>query len=352
MLKVLAEFGFPVTELIPIASARSVGGQVRFKGESIPVVDVEAGLAKRPAVALFSAGSEASKAFAPAFVEAGAYVIDNSSAWRMDPAVPLVVPEINLDAVRESKLIANPNCSTIQMVMVLAPILEHYGIRRVVVSTYQSVSGTGKAAMEQLESEARARYGLDAGVESGFKPNSEDLAGAGGQSDHAAGDGKTGDGYVQVYPKQIYGNTLPHCDIFLENDYTKEEMKLVHESRKILGVPDLRVTATAVRVPVAIGHGEAVNVETEREFDVAVLKGQLSEMRGVVVMDHPAAEVYPTALEVAGQDAVFVGRIRRDESLEHGLNLWIVADNLRKGAATNAVQIANGLLERGLVKAV
>ncbi|MEM7657596.1 MAG: aspartate-semialdehyde dehydrogenase [Bacteroidota bacterium] len=308
MLRTLEEMSFPVTELIPVASARSVGKTVTYKGTSYEVVGMEAGIAAKPDIALFSAGGGTSKTFAPRFVEAGATVIDNSSAWRMDPAVPLVVPEVNLDAVQDAKLIANPNCSTIQMVVALAPIHAKYRIKRLVISTYQSVTGTGKAAVDQLFAE---REGKD--VEA-------------------------------VYPTQIDLNCIPHCDIFLDNDYTKEEMKLVHETRKILHDDSIRITATAVRVPVIGGHSESVNIETELPFEVAEIKALLADTPGVIVKDDVANLQYPTPQDAHGKHEVFVGRIRRDESIENGLNLWIVADNLRKGAATNAVQIAQQLL--------
>jgi aspartate-semialdehyde dehydrogenase len=309
MLRVLEEAQFPVSTLIPVASAKSVGKEVTFKGQKWKVVSMEDGIAARPDIALFSAGGSTSKAFAPQFTAVGTIVIDNSSAWRMDPSVPLVVPEVNLSTALESKLIANPNCSTIQMVVPLAPIHEKYRIKRLVVSTYQSVTGTGKAAVDQLFGE------------------------------------RQGGKYDTVYPKVIDLNCIPHCDIFLENDYTKEEMKLVHETRKILNDDSIRITATAVRVPVIGGHSESVNIETEKPFDIAEIRQLLAETEGVVVMDDPSQLTYPTPRDTHGKNEVFVGRIRRDESLENALNLWIVADNLRKGAATNAVQIAQALTE-------
>ena len=309
MLRKLEESQFPVTELIPVASARSVGKQVMYKGAAYTVVGMEDGIAAKPDIALFSAGGGTSKTFAPRFVEAGSIVVDNSSAWRMDPNVPLVVPEVNMDSIQGAKLIANPNCSTIQMVVALAPIHEKYGIKRLVISTYQSVTGTGKAAVDQLFGERK------------------------------------GEAVEAVYPTQIDLNCIPHCDIFLENDYTKEEMKLVHETRKILGDDSLRITATAVRVPVIGGHSEAVNIETERPFEVEDIKQLLSVSAGVIVKDDVNNLEYPTPQDAHGRDEVFVGRIRRDDSVENGLNLWIVSDNLRKGAATNAVQIAQRLVE-------
>ena len=309
MLRTLEEMAFPVSELIPVASAKSVGKQVEFKGKSYTVVSMEDGIAARPDLALFSAGGGTSKKFAPRFVEVGTTVVDNSSAWRMEPEVPLVVPEVNIDAVNGSKLIANPNCSTIQMVLPLAPIHEKYTIKRLVISTYQSVTGTGKAAVDQLFAEREGRE-VDA-----------------------------------VYPTQIDLNCIPHCDIFLENDYTKEEMKLVNETRKILHDDSIQITATAVRVPVIGGHSESVNIETELPFEVADIKAMLAETPGVILKDDVANQVYPTPQDAHGKHEVFVGRIRRDESIANGLNMWIVADNLRKGAATNAVQIAQKLVE-------
>ncbi len=307
MLRVLEETQFPVTELIPVASARSVGKKVTFKGKEYTVVGMEEGIAAKADIAIFSAGGSTSKEYAPKFVAAGTTVVDNSSAWRMDPKVPLVVPEVNLHAVGDAKLIANPNCSTIQMVLPIAALHARYGIERLVISTYQSVTGTGKAAVDQLFAE------------------------------------REGKEVPAVYPQQIDLNCLPHCDVFLENDYTREEMKLVHETRKILNEPSLRITATAVRVPVIGGHSEAVNVELAQPFDIAEVKQLLSQTPGLVVMDDPAKLLYPTPRHAHRKNEVFVGRIRRDDSADNCLNLWIVADNLRKGAATNAVQIAQAL---------
>lgn len=307
MLQVLEEMDFPVSELIPVATARSVGKQVKFKGKSWTVVGMDAGIEARPDVALFSAGGGTSKEHAKRFIAVGTTVIDNSSAWRMDPEVPLVVPEVNLDSVGESKLIANPNCSTIQMVVPIAAIHAKYQIKRLVISTYQSVTGTGKAAVDQLFGEREGRK-----VEA-------------------------------VYPQRIDLNCLPHCDIFLDNDYTKEEMKLVHETRKILGDDSIGITATAVRVPVIGGHSECVNIETVKPFEVNEVRELLAQVPGVVVQDDPAKLEYPTPQAAHGKNEVFVGRIRRDDSIENGLNLWVVADNLRKGAATNAVQIAKAM---------
>lgn len=310
MLTVLEEENFPVTQLIPVASARSVGSEIQFRGKGYTVVSMDAAIAACPDIALFSAGGSASKEHAPRFAAVGTVVIDNSSAWRMDPQVPLVVPEINAHTIGEAKIIANPNCSTIQLVMALSPLRDHYGLRRIVVSTYQSVSGTGKNAVTQLMNE---RNGNEEG---------------------------------KVYPDTIDLNCLPHCDVFLENDYTREEMKLVRESRKILGDPNIRLTATAVRVPVIGGHSEAVNVELESDFDIPTVRRLLSAMPGVIVMDDPSNLQYPTPRAAHRRNEVFVGRIRRDESQPNTLNMWIVADNLRKGAATNAVQIAMHLLEK------
>jgi len=304
MLRVLTEMDFPVDELIPVASAKSVGKEITFKGKTYKVVSMEDGIKAKPDYALFSAGGSTSKRFAKDFTAVGTVVIDNSSAWRMDPEVPLVVPEVNLDAVADSKLVANPNCSTIQMVLALAPLHKAFTIKRLVISTYQSVTGTGKAAVDQMMAE------------------------------------RAGKEVEMVYPQPIDLNVLPHCDIFLENDYTKEEMKLVHETRKILADDSIRITATAVRVPVLGGHSESVNIEFEKPFEIAEVKRLLAETEGVIVKDDPSQLSYPTLRDSHGRDEVFVGRIRRDESIDNGLNMWIVADNLRKGAATNAVQIA------------
>ncbi|MCL4106392.1 UNVERIFIED_CONTAM: hypothetical protein GTU68_003553 [Idotea baltica] len=310
ILQILTEQNFPVSELIPVASARSVGQLISFKEKSYPVVSVETAISMAPDIALFSAGSGASKEYAPAFAAAGTTVIDNSSAWRMDPNVPLVVPEVNAHAIADASIIANPNCSTIQMVVALNPLHKAFGIDRLVISTYQSVSGTGKAAVSQLMDE---------------------------RSDKDA---------EQVYPQRIDLNCLPHCGVFLDNDYTQEEMKLVHETRKIMDAPDLRITATSVRVPVIGGHSEAVNIEFKEEFEIAEVRRILEETDGLVVMDDPQNLLYPTPQFAHQKDPVYVGRIRRDESQPKTLNLWIVADNLRKGAATNAVQIAQHLIRQ------
>ncbi|MEM6263555.1 MAG: aspartate-semialdehyde dehydrogenase [Bacteroidota bacterium] len=310
MLRVLEETQFPLSELLAVASERSVGKTVDFKGKPHTVVGMEAAIAERPDIAIFSAGGTTSKAFAPKFAEVGTVVIDNSSAWRMEPNVPLVVPEINMDAVQGHKIIANPNCSTIQMVLALAPLHAAYGLKRVIVSTYQSVTGTGKAAVDQLMGERN---------------------------------GKT---VEAVYPQPIDLNCLPHCDVFLENDYTKEEMKLVHETRKILADDSIGLSATAVRVPVIGGHSEAVNVEFHSEIEVGKVRELLAATPGIIVKDDPETLQYPTVRDAHGKNEVFVGRIRRDPSALNALNMWIVADNLRKGAATNAVQIAQRVAER------
>lgn len=313
MLKVLEERRFPVDELLAVASDRSAGRTVRFRGREVPVIGMEAAIAARPDVALFSAGGNTSLEWAPRFAEAGCTVIDNSSAWRMYPDKKLVVPEVNGAVLAaEDRIIANPNCSTIQLVMALAPLHRAYGVDRVVVSTYQAVTGTGMKAVQQLENERR---------------------------------GITGE---MAYPFPIDRNVIPRCDVFTENGYTKEEMKLVNETKKILD-PAIRVTATAVRVPVTGGHSEAVNVEFAREFELEEVRRLLREAPGVVVQDEPAKDEYPMPLLAHDRDAVFVGRIRRDETRPRTLNLWIVADNLRKGAATNAVQIAELLVSKGLV---
>lgn len=314
MLKVLDERNLPITELIPVASERSAGKKLSYKGNNYTVVTLEDAVKMQPDVALFSAGGDTSLEWAPKFAAVGTTVIDNSSAWRMDPTKKLVVPEINGDVLTaEDKIIANPNCSTIQLVMALAPLHTKYKMKRVVISTYQSVSGTGVKAVQQLNNE-------EAGI-----------------------DGE------MAYPHKIGRNALPHCDIFLENGYTKEEMKLVKEPKKILRDDSFSVTATAVRIPTAGGHSEAVNVQFENDFDLAKVRQILSETSGVIVEDDLANNVYPMPVNAHNKDEVFVGRIRRDESQENTLNLWIVADNLRKGAATNTVQIAEYLIEKNLV---
>lgn len=315
MLKVLEERNFPVEMLTPAASDRSSGREVIFKGKSVKVVSVMEAVEARPDLALFSAGGAVSKEWAPVFAENGTVVIDNSSAWRMEKGIPLVVPEINAGIISENdKIIANPNCSTIQMLMALAPLHREYTVRRLVVSTYQSVTGTGVKAVSQLDNE---RGGL------------------GGEM-------------AYLYPIDL--NCIPHCDAFLDNGYTKEEMKLVNETRKILDDEEIRVTATAVRVPVKGGHSEAVNVEFAREFELERVRELLSSSPGVILYDNPAENIYPMPIIVHDRDEVFVGRVRRDFSQEKTLNFWVVADNIRKGAATNAVQIAEYMLSAGLLK--
>jgi aspartate-semialdehyde dehydrogenase len=314
MLKVLEERNLPITALIPVASARSVGKKLSYKGNEYTVVTLEEALKMKPDIALFSAGGDTSIEWAPKFAEAGTTVIDNSSAWRMDPTKKLVVPEINGDVLTtDDKVIANPNCSTIQLVMVLAPLHQKYKMKRVVISTYQSVSGTGVKAVQQLDNE-------EAGIEG-----------------------------EMAYPHKIGRNALPHCDVFLENGYTKEEMKLVKEPKKILRDTSFSVTATAVRIPTAGGHSEAVNVQFENDFDLTEVRQILTDAPGIIVQDDVANNIYPMSITAHHKDEVFVGRIRRDESQKNTLNLWIVADNLRKGAATNTVQIAEYLIENNLV---
>jgi aspartate-semialdehyde dehydrogenase len=314
MLKVLAERNFPVTELIPVASERSIGKEIVFKGKSFKVVGMQEAVDMKADIALFSAGGGTSLEWAPKFAEAGTTVIDNSSAWRMDATKKLVVPEINAsELTANDKIIANPNCSTIQMVLTLAPLHKKYDIKRVIVSTYQSITGTGVKAVQQLENEY-------AGVKG-------DMA----------------------YKYPIHRNAIPQCDVFEENGYTKEEMKLVRETQKILNDNTIRVTATAVRVPIVGGHSEAVNVEFENDFDVNDVRRILHETDGLTVQDNLDTFTYPMPMYAQGKDDVFVGRIRRDESQPNTLNLWIVADNLRKGAATNAVQIAEYLVANKLV---
>lgn len=314
MLQLLAERNFPVTELIPVASEKSVGKQIDFKGKSYTVVGLQTAVDLKPEIAIFSAGGQTSLDWAPKFAEAGTTVIDNSSAWRMDPTKKLVVPEINASVLtKEDKIIANPNCSTIQMVMVLAPLHQKYGIKRVVVSTYQSITGTGVKAVKQLENE---------------------YAGIQGE---------------MAYPYPIHRNAIPQCDVFEENDYTKEEMKLVRETQKIMNDKSIAVTATAIRIPVVGGHSESVNVEFVNDFDVTEIRSILHNTPGVVVQDNVDTKTYPMPVYAHGKDDVFVGRIRRDESQPNTLNMWIVADNLRKGAATNTIQIAEYLVANQLV---
>jgi len=320
MLQVLAERNFPVTELVPVASERSVGKEVEFKGKKYKVVSMTDGIAAKPAVAIFSAGGGTSLEWAPKFAEAGITVIDNSSAWRMDPTKPLVVPEINADILTtKDKIIANPNCSTIQMVVALNPLHKKYGIKRIVVSTYQSVTGTGVKAVEQLRGERE-----------------KDVKGANGE-------------YPMAYKYQIDMNAIPQIDVFLENGYTKEEMKMVKETCKIMRDDSIRVTATTVRIPVMGGHSEAVNVEFEKDYELNDIKSLLAAAPGVVVVDDLPNQRYPMPMDAHEKDDVFVGRLRRDESQANTLNMWVVSDNLRKGAATNAVQIAEYLVAKGLL---
>ncbi|HEU4573411.1 MAG TPA: aspartate-semialdehyde dehydrogenase [Chitinophagaceae bacterium] len=320
MMQVLAERNFPVTELLPVASEKSVGKEVEFKGKKYKVVSMNDAIAAKPAVALFSAGGGTSLEWAPKFAAAGITVIDNSSAWRMDPSKPLVVPEINADVLtKDDKIIANPNCSTIQMVLALNPLHNKYHAKRIVVATYQSVTGTGKEAVDQLMGERQKAV-------SG-----------------------SGNGYPMAYKYPIDLNVIPQIDVFLDNGYTKEEMKMVNETKKIMRDDSIRVTATTVRIPVIGGHSEAVNVEFADDFDLADVKSLLQNQPGVVVVDDPATQQYPMPKDAHERDEVFVGRIRRDETQPNTLNLWVVSDNLRKGAATNAVQIAEYLLEKGLL---
>jgi len=314
MLKLLAERNFEITELILVASERSVGKQISFRDKNHTIVSLQNAVNATPDIALFSAGGDTSLKWAPKFADVGTTVIDNSSAWRMDPDKKLVVPEINGDVLTATdKIIANPNCSTIQLVMALSPLHLKYNMKRVVISTYQSVSGTGVKAVQQLNNE-----------EAGIKGE-------------------------MAYPHPIGRNALPHCDVFLENGYTKEEMKLVKEPKKILRDQSFSVTATAVRIPTAGGHSEAVNVQFEKDFDLTEVRKLLSETPGVVVQDDVGNNVYPMPITAHHKDEVFVGRIRRDESQENSLNLWIVSDNLRKGAATNTIQIAEYLVEKNLL---
>jgi len=310
MLKVLEERNFPIAQLIPVASEKSIGKKIVFRGEAFPIVGLQTAIDMKPAIALFSAGGEMSLEWAPKFAEKGITVIDNSSAWRMSAEHQLIVPEINGHLLtKEDKIIANPNCSTIQLVMCLNPLHHRYQIKRVIVSTYQSISGTGIKAVKQMENERKGEKG------------------------------------EMAYPYPIDQNCLPHCDVFLENDYTKEEMKLTNETKKILRDDSILVSATAVRVPVQGGHSESVNVEFEKDFEIADVKKMLHETPGVLLQDQPDVNKYPMPLFAKGRDEVFVGRIRRDHSHPKAMNFWCVADNLRKGAATNAVQIAERVLQ-------
>ncbi len=314
MLKVLEERNFPLTELIPVASEKSVGKKVNFGKKEYEIVSLETAVAMKPEMAIFSAGGDTSLEWAPKFVKAGTTVIDNSSAWRMNPENKLVIPEINANLLSKAdKIIANPNCSTIQLLMALKPLHDTYGIKRVVVSTYQSITGTGVKAVQQLENEYSGEKG------------------------------------EMAYPYPIHRNALPHCDVFQENGYTKEEMKLSNETKKILGDDSVNVTATAIRIPVVGGHSESVNIEFKKDFEEADIRKILSDFPGITVQDNPAVNTYPMPIYAEGKDDVFVGRIRRDYSQPNTLNMWIVADNLRKGAATNAVQIAEYLVKNGLV---
>ncbi len=314
MLEVLAERNFPITELIPVASEKSVGKKITFKGKEHTVIGLQQAVSLKPDVALFSAGATVSKEWAPKFAQVGTTVVDNSSAWRMDETKRLVIPEINADVLtKDDKIIANPNCSTIQMLVALAPLQKKYGIKRVVVSTYQSITGTGVKAVRQLENEYKGEKG------------------------------------EMAYHYQIHRNAIPHCDVFEDNGYTKEEMKLVRETKKILRDDSIAVTATAVRIPVVGGHSEAVNVELKSDFDINEVRTLLAQSAGIKVQDNTDTNTYPMPLYAHGKDDVFVGRIRRDESQPNTLNLWVVADNLRKGAATNTIQIAEYLIAHKLL---
>jgi len=320
MLKVLEQRDFPYSEIIPMASSRSAGKKVTFKGEELTVVELTEDSFGGVDLALFSAGGSISEKFAPIAAKAGCVVVDNSSAWRMDDECPLVVPEVNPHDLDWHKgIIANPNCSTIQMMVALKPIHDEARIKRVVVSTYQAVSGSGQKAIEELENQIRRLMS--------------------GQSVVA-----------DVYPHQIAFNCLPQIDIFMDNGYTKEEMKMVHETVKIMGDPTIKVTATCVRVPVFYGHSESVNIETEEKLTADDTRALLAKSPGIIVEDYPEKKAYPMPVESAGQDATFVGRIREDETIDNGINMWIVSDNIRKGAALNTVQIAESLIERDLVR--
>ena len=314
MLEVLAEHKFPVTELIPVASEKSVGKKITFQGTEYTVIGLQQAVSLKPDLALFSAGATVSKEWAPKFAQVGTTVVDNSSAWRMDDTKKLVIPEINADVLtKDDKIIANPNCSTIQMLVALAPLQKKYGIKRVVVSTYQSITGTGVKAVRQLENEYKGEKG------------------------------------EMAYHYPIHRNVIPHCDVFEDNGYTKEEMKLVRETKKILRDNSIAVTATAVRIPVVGGHSEAVNVELKKDFNIDEVRALLAQSPGIKVQDNTDTNTYPMPLYAHGKDDVFVGRIRRDESQPNTLNLWVVADNLRKGAATNTIQIAEYLIAHKLL---
>ena len=314
MLDVLTERNIPISELIPVASEKSIGKTILFKGENLEVIGLDEALNTQPDIALFSAGGDTSLEWAPKFAENGTTVIDNSSAWRMKKDIKLVIPEINASKLTSTdKIIANPNCSTIQMVMAIAPLHKAFKIKRLVISTYQSITGTGVKAVEQLDNEMYDKIG------------------------------------EKAYPYQIHKNALPQCDVFLKNDYTKEEMKLVQETHKILEDSSIGITATAIRIPVVGGHSESVNIEFELKYDIKKVRTILNEMIGVEVIDDPKKNLYPMPINAEGKDEVFIGRIRRDESIENGLNLWIVSDNLRKGAATNTIQIAEYLIHNNIV---
>ena len=309
--RVIEEYDIAFDELLPVASERSVGKKVTVKGKEYEVIGLEKAVELKPDIAVFSAGGATSLEWAPRFAEVGTFVVDNSSAWRMDPNKKLIVPEINArELTAEDRIIANPNCSTIQMVLAISQLHKKYKVKRLVISTYQSITGTGVKAVQQYEAEKAGQ-------------NPENPA----------------------YPHPIFDNCLPHCDVFLDNFYTKEEMKLVHETRKILGDDSIGITATAIRVPVHGGHSESVNVEFEHPFEIEDIVSTLENTEGVVVVDHPEKQEYPMPLFAKGRNEVFVGRIRRDESIQNGLNLWVVADNLRKGAATNAIQIVQYLVQ-------
>lgn len=314
MLEVLKEHNFPVTELIPVASEKSIGKKINFKGKEYSVIGLEQAVSLKPDVALFSAGASVSKEWAPRFAQVGTTVVDNSSAWRMDETKKLVIPEINADVLtKDDKIIANPNCSTIQMLVALAPLQTKYGIKRIVVSTYQSITGTGVKAVRQLENEYKGEKG------------------------------------EMAYHYPIHRNAIPHCDVFEDNGYTKEEMKLVRETKKILRDDTIAVTATAVRIPVVGGHSESINVELKTDFSIDEVRALLAKSAGIKVQDNTDTNTYPMPIYAHGKDEVFVGRIRRDESQANTLNLWVVADNLRKGAATNTIQIAEYLIAHKLL---
>ena len=314
MLEVLKEHNFPVTELIPVASEKSIGKKINFKGKEYSVIGLEQAVSLKPDIALFSAGASVSKEWAPRFAQVGTTVVDNSSAWRMDETKKLVIPEINADVLtKDDKIIANPNCSTIQMLVALAPLQAKYGIKRIVVSTYQSITGTGVKAVRQLENEYKGEKG------------------------------------EMAYHYPIHRNAIPHCDVFEENGYTKDEMKLVRETKKILRDDTIAVTATAVRIPVVGGHSESINVELKTDFSIDEVRALLAKSAGIKVQDNTDTNTYPMPIYAHGKDEVFVGRIRRDESQANTLNLWVVADNLRKGAATNTIQIAEYLIAHKLL---